>query len=288
MRTPSDGPSPDFSTNIARRAALRHSRLELRPLYPRKRLIEQTRIVAGVEDHLHSKCVQWPGIRHFFTAQKIAPSRFDGIYPHLVGYRIHHALADKGSLIPARRSIGCRRRFIRQPVVRRHFVVRNAVRPQHEARRHVSYSRAMSAYISTLVMKELIANTENATAVVDCRLEQVSLLARVVGGDQVLPPIFDPLNRPTQTQSRQAHQYILRIQFPTDSEAAADVPLIKMKALRAPPQHHGHGVAIPMRFLRRPVHLEHVARGVVACDRSAAFKRHARVSANGQVEFDYC
>ena len=56
----------------------------------------------------------------------------------------------------------------------------------------------------------------------------VALLARMVGGDQMLAPVLDPFHRPAEPHRRDADQHVLRIEFAADAEAAADMAFEQM------------------------------------------------------------
>ncbi len=83
----------------------------------------------------------------------------------------------------------------------------------------------MGPSIGTIVVEELILDAEDQPFYVDCRPDFVALLARVVGGDQVLAPILYPLDRLMEFQRGRAHQQVFRIHLAADAEAAADMTL---------------------------------------------------------------
>ena len=53
----------------------------------------------------------------------------------------------------------------------------------------------------------------------------VMLVARMVGGDQMLAAVLDPFHRPVEPHRRDADQHVLGIKLAADAEAAADVGL---------------------------------------------------------------
>ena len=53
----------------------------------------------------------------------------------------------------------------------------------------------MGAHIGALVVEELVVDREDAAVGVDRGADAVALLARMVGGDQMLAPVLDPFHR---------------------------------------------------------------------------------------------
>ena len=114
----------------------------------------------------------------------------------------------------------------------------------------------------------------------------VVLVARVVGGDQVLAAVLDPFHRAVETHRRDADQHVLGIKFAADAEAAADVGLEARHRRRRPAEHARDQFLVPVRHLGGAVQFQHVARSVVAAERAARLQRHAGVPARGQVQFN--
>ena len=112
------------------------------------------------------------------------------------------------------------------------------------------------------------------------------LIARMVGGDQMLAAVLDPFHRAVEPHRGDANQHVLGINLAADAEAAADVQLVAPHRRRRPPEHARDQLLVPVRHLRRAVQLQHVARGVVAAERAARLQRHAGVPAGCQVQLD--
>ena len=128
---------------------------------------------------------------------------------------------------------------------------------------------------------------EDAAVGVDRGADLVPLLARVIGGDQMLAPVLDPFHRPAEPQRGEADQHVLGIELAANAEAAADMALEQMHAGGIAAQHAGDVVAIPVRHLGGAVKLQHVAGGVVARDRTARFQRHAGMAPDHEIELDH-
>ena len=71
---------------------------------------------------------------------------------------------------------------------------------------------------------------EDAALGVDRGADLVPLLARVIGGDQMLAPVLDPFHRPAEPQRGEADQHVLGIKLAANAEAAADMPFEQMHA----------------------------------------------------------
>ena len=79
------------------------------------------------------------------------------------------------------------------------------------------------------------------------------LLARLIARDEILAPILDPLDRPTELDRGEAHQQVLRVQLAAHAEAAANVPLEKVDAGGIPLKHSRKDIAVGVRPLGRAV-----------------------------------
>ncbi len=52
----------------------------------------------------------------------------------------------------------------------------------------------MRAHVGAIVVKELVVDPENVAIFVDRGPDLMTLLARVIGGNQVFAPVLDPFN----------------------------------------------------------------------------------------------
>ena len=117
-------------------------------------------------------------------------------------------------------------------------------------------------------------------------LDVVVLVARVVGGDQMLAPVLDPFHRALQPHRRDADQDVLGIELAADAEAAADVRLVALHRRRRAVEHARDQLLVAVRHFGGAVQFQHVARGVVAAERAARLQRHAGVPAAGELQLD--
>ena len=122
---------------------------------------------------------------------------------------------------------------------------------------------------------------------IDRGADLVDLIARMVGREQMLAPVLDPLDRALEAQRREARQDVLGIELAANAEAAADVALVEMDAAPAADRACA-AMALPVdvRDLGGAVQLEQAGRGIVAGDRAAGLQRHAAVPADRERQLD--
>ena len=145
----------------------------------------------------------------------------------------------------------------------------------------------MRAHIGALVEEELVLHAEDLSVLVDRGADAVPLLARVVGGDQMLAPVLDPFYRPAEFERRGTNKNILGIDLAAHAEAAADMALVKLHRVARAAEHAGKRVAVAVRHLGGAMELQHIARGVMAGDGAARLERHARMAADRELELDH-
>ena len=165
-------------------------------------------------------------------------------------------------------------------------VGRHPIRARQHGGGEVRHGRGVGAHIGALVVEERIIDGEDMPRCVDRGADAMRLLARVIGGDQVLAPILDPLHRAAEGEGGDADQQILGIELAANTEAAADVAFVKLHARRCAAQHAGDLVAVPVRHLGGAMEFQHVARAVVSRDRATGLQRNAGMAADREVEHD--
>ena len=144
----------------------------------------------------------------------------------------------------------------------------------------------MGAHIAALVVEEFVVDGENGALGIDRGADLVTLLARVIGCDQVLAPVLDPFHRPSEPQRGEADQHVLGVELAADAEAAADMAFEQVHSRGAATEHARDAGAIPVRHLGGAIKLEHIAGGVVARDGAARLQRHAGMPSDGKIEFN--
>ena len=164
---------------------------------------------------------------------------------------------------------------------------RDAIGPRQHGSGEIGHRHRVGAHIGALIVKDLVVDRENAPVAIDRGAHAMLLLARMIGGDQMLAAILDPFDRPLQAQRGDADQHVLRIDLAANAEAAADMPFKKVHRRRTAAEHARDLVPVPMRHLGGAVQFEHVAGGVIARDRAARLERHARMAADRQRCLDH-
>jgi hypothetical protein len=196
---------------LAGGAAARERGVELVPFERGQELVQEPGIIAGIVLDFLAQRLQRPVIGHLLGGDRVAA-------PHLVGVRaepdgdgIDQPLAHEGRLVTPGRAIGGRRCLVGQAEVADRAVSGHAVRSGEDSRCHMHDARGVGAHIGALVVKITVVDCEDAAFAVDRRANAMELLARVVGSDQVLAPVLDPLHRPVEPHGGDADQHILRI-----------------------------------------------------------------------------
>ena len=103
---------------------------------------------------------------------------------------------------------------------------RHPVRTGQDACGHVHDARGVGAHIGALVVEIAVVDGEDAALAVDGGADVVQLLARMIGGDQMLAPVLQPLHRAAQPHGGNADQHVFRIKLAADAEAATHMGLV--------------------------------------------------------------
>ena len=90
------------------------------------------------------------------------------------------------------------------------------------------HARGVRAQIGTLIMEITVVDGEYAPVTVHCRAYVMNLLARMIGGDEMLAPILDPFHRPAKTHGCDADENVFRIKLAPDAEAPAHMGFVHM------------------------------------------------------------
>ncbi len=198
------------------------------PLEHGESLVEQPGIIAGIEHDLGAERDQRPRIGHLGLGDQVASAHLDAVDAETHRDGVEQALARERALEAAGRPIGATRRLVGEAHVANHAIGRDVIRAGQHARGEIRHGGGVGAHIAALVVEELVFDPEDAPFGIDRGAQLVALLARVVGRDQMLAPILDPLDRAVEPQRRDADQHVLGVELAPDAEAAADVSLIEM------------------------------------------------------------
>ena len=109
-------------------------------------------------------------------------------------------------------------------------------------------------------MEEFVFEREHAALRVDRGAHAMALLARVIGGHQMLAPVLDPFHGTLEFERGDRDEHVFGIELAPDAEAAAGVAFFQMHGGRCASQNAGEIVARAVRHLGRAVKLEHVVR----------------------------
>ena len=167
-------------------------------------------------------------IRHLIGRNRVAPSHLVGLHAEPRRNGIDEALANEGRLIATGRAVRRRRSLVGEPKVTDRAIGRDPVGTGKDAGRHMHDARGMGAHIGALIVEITIVDGEDSPFVVDRRTQSVKLLARMIGGDQMLAPVLDPFHRPPEAHGRDADQHVFRVELAADAEAAAHVRFVHM------------------------------------------------------------
>ena len=210
--------------------------------------------------------------RHLVDPHRVEPADVDRIELQLMRDGVDQPLAHEGRLEAARRAIGRGRRLVGQAeMADRAIGAGHAVRPRQHAAGHHGDAGGVGAHIGAVVVIDHVVDGEDFALVGAGRPDVVMLVARMVGGDQVLAAVLDPFHRALEPHRGDADQNVLGIELAADAEAAADMRLEALHRRRRAVEHARDQLLVPVRHLGGAVQLQHVARGVVAADRAAAF-----------------
>ncbi len=279
--------SDSGADRLARRPAALEFLLQLVPAEAGEHLVEQSRVVAGIEYDGGAADIDRPLVRHRGRRDQVAAARLDRLDAELRGDRVQHPFLHESGFITPGGAVGGGRRLVGQAVMPGNAVGGYVVRPGQHARGAIGHARAVGPHVSALVVEEFVVEPEDASFGIDRHANFVPLLAGMVAGHQVLAAVLDPFHRPSQLERRGADEHVLRVDLAAHAEAAADVAFVKVHGRGTAAEHAREKVAVRVRALGGAVKLEHVVGGVVTGDRAARLHRHAGVAADGQVELDH-
>ena len=135
----------------------------------------------------------------------------------------------------------------------------DAVRPGHHGHGHLRNPGAVGAHIGALVEIELSSRARIRPVGIERGARVVALLARMVGGHQMLAPVLDPFDRPPQSHRGEADEKILGVELAANPEPAAGIAFLQHHRRRAAAEHARQRVAVAVRHLGRAIQFQHVA-----------------------------
>src|SRR5262249_30388934 len=228
----------DAGTNfLAVLTTLAQRFLKFGPAGSLERLVEQERVVARIVDNLRSECFESEPVRHRTFADEVALADFYCVQVHFRSNCVQQPFADKRRFVAAGRAIGPAWRLVGQPNAADGAVSRNKIGSGQHGGREVRNGRRMSTHISAVIVEEFVLDTEYAPPSIDRGAHTMMLFARMVGGDQMLAAVLDPLYWTFEIQRGGANQNVFRIDFPANAEPTADVTFIQLHGFLRAAQH---------------------------------------------------
>ncbi len=154
-------------------------RLCFLPTGKREAFVQRAQIIAGIQQDFVVQGFNRTTIGHFLPGQKIATTQFERVEIEFGGEGIHEALANKGALVAARRSVGADRCLVAQANMACNAKGRHAVGTGEHARGQVRRAHAVSADIGALIVKEHGIDRQQPPIFTGGDAGAVKLLARV-------------------------------------------------------------------------------------------------------------
>jgi hypothetical protein len=142
---------------------------------------------------------------------------------------------------------------------------------------------ALRPNVCTVVAPGAVAKRQKCSVGRRGHLDLVHLLARVVGRDEVLVPVLDPLHRPANTARCKRDQVVLGIELAADPEGASDVHLDEPDRFDGKVEHLSEHRAVEVLYLRGAPHGETAGFGVELGDETARLHRDAGVPMHAQL-----
>src|SRR5262249_45360347 len=139
---------------------------------------------------------------------------------------------------------------------------------------------------ASLVEPEFVVEAQNDAALVNGGAHSMDRASRLVGRDQMLVAVLDPLDRPTEPQRRRAGPNVFGIEFAANAEAAADLTFVQVNAMERQSEHRGERLAVVMWHLGSAVQSKDAALRFRHGNRPSGFERHAAVPADDQLQRD--
>ena len=136
----------------------------------------------------------------------------------------------------------------------------------------------MRADVGAHVVPEAIVDGDDGPVAAHARDDLVVLLARVVGGLQVLATILDPPHGPPGADRQERHEEVFRVHLAPDAEGAAHVRLQEVHAVLGQPGMLGDDAPVDVRHLGHAPHAEHAAARIPLGEGAARLQGHAGVS----------
>ncbi len=164
-------------------------------------------------------------IGHLAFRDQVAAAKLDGIDTEIARGHVEQPLAEEIRLEPPRSAIGADRRLAGQHERDLHVDVRHAIGTRENLRGVARACRAVGADIGADVGPGVAAQPADGAVAVAGDLELAGDVAGMVGGEEMLAAVLDPLDRAPDRARSKGNEEIFRIELAAHAESAADVVL---------------------------------------------------------------
>jgi hypothetical protein len=243
-----------------------------------QRLIERRPVVAAVVDVLLGQRGAADLVGHLGRRDEVAPSQLDGVDAEPGRGHVEQALAHERPLVAPGPPIGSGRGLVGEHAVGHARVVGNPVRPGHQGRGQLGHDHPVGADVGAEIGQEVVDEGHDAPLPIEADLDVVILLARVVGGHQVLAAVLDPLDGTVQAHGRPRHDQVLRVELAAHAEAAADLQLHELDQVLGMSEQIGQHAPVEVRDLGHAPQAEHPAPRVVRRGQAPGLHGYAGVA----------
>ena len=232
-------------------------------------------IIAAVEQYWRAATgLQRLLVGHLLGPDEIAAADLGAVKAHLARHPVEQSFHGEGRLRVAGAAHRRHRHLVgqRQPYV--HPERRDLVKQGERfggILRDVDAARGVGA----VIVDDRTADAEDARLGVDGDLDLPVLVAFLGGGDEMLAPVLDPLDRASQQQGGHRHHGVLGIDHELGPEAAADLRRDHPHPALIPAEHLDQGAHGGMGHLGRAPQRQQIVHRVMDGDGAAAFDRMA-------------
>ena len=149
--------------------------------------------------------------RHLRLRDEVNAPHLDRVLIESPRNLVDQPFADEGSLVASGRAVGTAGRLVGEADVAGDAVGRDDIRSWQHRRGEIRHGGRMGADIGALVGEEFVVKAQDEAAVVDRGADMVDLVSGMVGGDEMLAAVLDPLDRAAEPERAKRRKHVLRI-----------------------------------------------------------------------------
>ena len=207
--------------------------------------LERSVIIAGIELGLAFKRHQLAGSEgQLGLGNEILAAKRDGIEAEIARHHVKQPLAEEIRLEAPGRPHGAHGRLAGHVHVDGNGNVADAIRAGQKLRRFRRHHSPAGTDIGSHVAMDVTAQRKDDALAGGGDLEVAVHLARVVGGDEVLAAILDPLDRPADMTRCERNEEVLGIKFAADAKPSADIDFDQVDRVFGHRQHRREDATI--------------------------------------------